>query len=111
MAVTIANLRFNVDGNVRQTTFDVTGPASYTTGGEALTAAQINQLMPHYAGALLATDADKAQFFVSDRNASDQYMILDKVNDKIMYFTNAGQVSAATNLSTVTIPAKIEYKA
>lgn len=111
MAVTIANVRHNVSGNTRQVTFDVTGPASYTTGGEALTAAQVNQLMPHYAGALAATDSDKASFFFSDRNSSDQYMILDKTNDKVMYFSNAGQVGAATNLSAVTISAKIEYKA
>lgn len=111
MAVTISNVRHNVVGNQRQTTFDVTGPASYTTGGESLTAAQINEIMPHYGGRLLATDSDKVQFFVSDTNLSDQHLILDKVNDKIMYFTNAGQVTAATNLSAVTIPAKIDYKA
>lgn len=111
MAVTISNVRHNVLGNVRQVTFDVAGPASYTTGGEALTAAQINELMPHYGGRLLATDSDKVSFFQSDRNASDQYMILDKANDKVMYFTNAGQIAATTNLSAVTLSAKIEYKA
>lgn len=111
MAVTISNIERNVQGDKRIALFDVTGPASYTTGGEALTAAQLNDLMPHYAGALAATDADKVKFFSSDSNASDQYMVLDRANDKIMYFTNAGQVANATNLSAVTIKARIEYKA
>lgn len=111
MAVSIANVTHNVVGNKRRTAFEVTGPASYTAGGEALTAAQINQLMPHYAGQLAATDSDKVLFFASDRDSSDRYMILDKANDKIMYFTNAGQVTAATNLSSVTLAAQIEYKA
>lgn len=111
MAVTISNIRHNVVGNVREVTFDVTGPASYTTGGEALTADQLNQLMPQFAGRLAATDSDKVSFFVSDTNLNDQHLILDKTNDKIMYFTNAGQVGAATNLSAVVIPAKAQYKA
>ena len=111
MAVTLSNLRFNVLGNERMGIVDVTGPASYTTGGESLTAAQINQLMPEFAGKLAATDADKVEFFMSDRNASDQYLILDQPNDKIMYFTNAGQVAGATNLSAVTIQARYFYKA
>lgn len=111
MAVTIANVQRNVNGIWRETSFDVTGPASYTTGGEALTAAQINQIMPEYAGRLAATDSDKAYMFVSDTNLSDQHIVLDKVNDKAMYFTNAGQVGAATNLSAVTIPCLIRYKA
>lgn len=111
MAVTLSNIRFDVVGNERVAIADVTGPASYTTGGEALTAAQLNQLMPQFAGRLAATDADKVNFFISDRNASDQYMILDQANDKIMYFTNAGQVGAATNLSAVTIEGRFFYRA
>ena len=111
MAVTLSNLSKNVVGVRRVTQATVTGPASYTTGGEALTAAQLNQLMPEFAGVLPATAATKVDFFESDRTNTDQYMILDRANSKIMYFTNAGQVAGATNLSAVAIPGRFFYKA
>jgi hypothetical protein len=109
VAVTIAIVKRNVEGGAREVVFDITGPASYTTGGEALTAAQQAQLMPE-AGLPAAADYSKAVFFESEvETANARYLILDKTNNKMMFFAGSTQVAGATNLSAVVIRGRIEY--
>lgn len=109
MAVTIAIVKRNVEGAAREVVVDVTGPASYTTGGETLTAAQQAQLFPEN-GAPAAADFSKATFFESEvETANARYCILDKTNNKMMFFAGSTQVANATNLSAVTIRCRVEY--
>lgn len=108
MAVTLNVVENSVSRDGYLTYIDVTGPASYTTGGETLTAAQVNQMMPKLGGGLLVTDVTKGQFFESEIDASGRYLVLDRTNQKIMFWAGT-QVAAATNLSAVTIRCRIKY--
>ena|SRR5215831_7333988 len=109
MAVTIAIVKRNVEGQSIEVLADVTGPASYTTGGEALTAAQQTQLFPQQ-GSPAAADFTKAVFFESEvEGVNARFLVLDKVNNKMMFWAGSTQVGAATNLSAVTIRCRIEY--
>ena len=108
MAVTIAIFANQVDDTAYVTVADITGPASYTTGGEVLTAAQVNQLLPKLGGSAVLADTAKIQFFQSESNTTGQNIVLDRANSKLMYFAGA-QVSAATNLSGGTVRVRIFY--
>lgn len=109
MAVTITNVKKHRESTSYKSSFDVTGPASYTTGGETLTAAQQAQLFPEN-GAPAAADFSKATFFESEvETANARYCILDKTNNKMMFFAGSTQVANATNLSAVTIRCRVEY--
>lgn len=109
MGVTLAITGRNVVGNRRVVEFNVTGDSSYATGGESLTAADVNLLMPEYAGQLAATDSDKVLLYVSESDSTGRYTSLDKTNDKIMFWAAGAEVAGATNLSAVTIKARAEY--
>lgn len=101
-----------VAGGRRTVYFDCVGPVSYTTGGEVLTAAQLNELMPDYGGNLAASVADgfaKIEFFESEIDTSARQIVYDRATGKFMYFIAGVQVANAVNLSAVTIRCRIEY--
>jgi hypothetical protein len=91
---------------------DIVGPASYLTGGEILTAAQLNELMPEYGGNLGAVAADfaKIEFFESEFDTAARYIIYDRATGKLMYWQGNTQIANATNLSAVTLRCRIEYQ-
>lgn len=100
MAVTLNNVRRIVAGNHVRIVGSVTGPASYTTGGETLSAAQIAAL----------TDGDSTTALTSCLSfdsevepANFRNLTLDRTNKKILFAAGATQVAGATNLSAVTI--------
>lgn len=99
MAVTLAHVGEvspDVFGGLRVAFVDITGPASYTTGGEALAPADIGFSQDIF-------------FLVGE--GGGYILQYDRTNDKILYYwgpTSAGalpQVDSATNLSGVTIRA------
>lgn len=98
MAVTTTVLKHGYGNNSRVTILDVTGPASYTTGGETLTAAQINQLAN-----LPASKIGDLHSFDSETNTAGYTIALDRTNSKILFFTGGSQVASTTNLSAVTV--------
>jgi len=107
VTITVVEKSNSRDGNV--TYADVVGPASYTTGGEVLTVAQVNQLLPMLGGALTAvTDINKAQFIESECTATGQTISIDRATGKVVYWAGA-QVGSGTNLSTVTCRVRVKY--
>lgn len=101
MSVTLSNVKRVVAGNSVRITGSCTGPASYTTGGETLTATQIRQLT---AG---ASSTSLASVIAFDPDASDatnfRTLVLDKTNGKMLFVAGATQVASTTNLSAVTL--------
>jgi len=100
MAVTLNNVRRIVSGNSIRIVGSVTGPASYTTGGETLSAAQIRVL----------TDGDSTTALTANLSWDSEVVptsfratILDRANKKIMFTTAFAEVASTTNLSAVTI--------
>jgi hypothetical protein len=99
MAVTLAAVKKISLDNARMSYFTVTGPASYTTGGETLTIAQQRQVMNEVCGS--AVDFDKVTFFGSARNASGYVCALDKTNDKMLFFDADSEASGDLSLQVV----------
>jgi hypothetical protein len=104
MAVTITNKGKVVRGNERVRYVDITGPASYTTGGEALSASDLKAL----------TDTDRGVIgdilqFDAESSTGGHTLVLDRTNSKIMYFNGTTQIANATNLSAVTVRAAVVY--
>src|SRR3954468_22835949 len=100
MAVTMNNVRRIVAGNSVRVVGSITGPASYTTGGETLSAAQIAVL----------TDGDSTTSLSANLTfdsevvpTSFRAMVLDRTNKKIMFTTAFAEVAGAVNLSAVTV--------
>lgn len=106
MSVVISGVKHVNAGNARFSVFDVTGPVSYTTGGETLTLAQQRQIMNETAGS--SVDFTKATFFLSEvnhlaTNAAGLTWVLDKTNNKLVAYklsTTADQVANGIDLST-----------
>ena len=82
---------------IRERIISMVGAASYTTGGDAITAANLQ---------LAAIDAI---FFELPNPLADLAFIFDKTNLKIMaiVLSTGLQVAAATNLSTSTVRAHV----
>ena len=97
MAVTITVRKTSIEGNRKTVYADVTGPASYTTGGEALSQADLNKLL----GTPGAKIGDIALFDAEDSTAGHA-LVLDRTNSKVMYFNGTTQIANAVNLSAVT---------
>lgn len=97
MAVTITTRKHSVEGNRSTVYVDITGPASYTTGGEALTQSNLNQLAGR-PGAVIG----ELVLFDAEDSTGGHALVLDRTNSKIMYFNGTTQIGAAVNLSTVT---------
>lgn len=100
MAVTLNNVRRVVSGNSVRIVGSVTGPASYTTGGETLSAAQIAAL----------TDGDSTTALPSNlvwdsevEPANFRATVLDRTNKKLKFVTAFAEVASTTNLSAVTV--------
>lgn len=112
MAVTIAIVSRSAVGNSREVIADITGPASYTTGGETLTAAQQAQLFPELGGNPTLNFA-VCKFFDAEvmmgTTPALLTCVLDKPNNKIVYTTAGAQTTAATNLSAQVVRAKFRY--
>lgn len=106
MAVTISTpVKRVVRGNERVAYVDLTGPASYTTGGEALSAADIVKLCGGKAGAVIGDIVS----FDAEPSTAGHTVVLDRANSKIMYFNGTTQIAAATNLSAVTVRAAVTH--
>lgn len=100
MAVTLNNVRRIVAGNHVRIVGSVTGPASYTTGGETLSAAQISVL----------TDGDSTTALTPNlvwdsevEPTNFRATVLDRTNKKLKFVTAFAEVASLTNLSAVTI--------
>ena len=106
MAVTLTNIKKVVAGNHCRVTGKITGPASYTTGGETLTATQIAQLTEAAGGANRSTTslASVLQFDSEVEAANLRSVVLDRTNLKVKFVAGSTEVAAATNLSAVSIP-------
>lgn len=113
MAVTLAVVQRNVVGNRRRVIVDVTGPASYTTGGEALTAAQYAFLFPETSANASAAAFSNVVQFDSETNPTSTpaflSCVLDKAGNKMLYTTAGAQTTAATNLSAQTVRCEFVY--
>lgn len=114
MAVTIAvlsekNRGRNVTGRDRVVYADVTGPASYTTGGESLTLAQLQALCPGLGK--VVGDWSKVKFFRSEASTSNQKWVLDRTNKKLLCFAAGAEASSSANLSAVTMRICVIYNA
>lgn len=105
MAVVISNVKKNREGRAVVTYFDVTGPASYTTGGEVLTAAQQAQILPE-AGVPPAANFAAVDHFVSERTPAGLQCVLDKANNKMMIFAAGAEAGSGSNQSGVVIRCK-----
>lgn len=109
MAVTIAIVKRNTPGQSRAVYADITGPASYTTGGETLTAAQQAQLMPE-AGVPGTADFTKVVFLESEQEpAGGRTVVLDRAGNKLLFYAGGTQVAGAVALNAVTVRVKIDY--
>src|SRR4051812_25226243 len=98
MAVTAAVVKRQARGVGYEVIADITGPASYTTGGETLTAAQQAALMPEL-GASPALDFSKVQMFQAEvEPANLRSLVLDKTNNKMLFTVAGAQVANLTNL-------------
>jgi hypothetical protein len=115
MAVVFTVVKRGIAGNQRRVIVDVTGPASYTTGGEALTLAQFQFLFPDIASNATAADWTKATFVDVETSfsATPAFLsgMIDKVGGKFVYTTAGAQTANATNLSAAaqTIRMQIMY--
>ena len=103
MAVTIASVAREIDGNGRKRIVDITGPASYTTGGETVSAAQYVAM-----GGAGATAASFTMC-VSETNPAGYTVSHDRTNGKILFFLNGTQVTSTTDIHTVTVRAVLSY--
>jgi len=109
MALTIVSVNQNVFGSTHENVVDITGDSSYSAGGEALAAVDVNALMPRLGGGLLVTDSDKVQLFQSETDIAGRTLSLDRATDKILFYAAGAEVAGATNLSAVTIRATVRY--
>lgn len=96
MAVTLAVVKTINAGNSRRRIIDVTGPASYTTGGEALTQANLNVLVGQPGSKI-----GDIQGFQAENSVLGHIVVLDRANSKVMYWDGTTQIANATNLSAV----------
>lgn len=111
MAVTLAVKKRADMGNCRCVVFDVTGPASYTTGGELLTVGQLAALMPELgvpATAILGAAAVD-RLFSENEIATFRNIGIDRAAAKILFLIGGAEVANATNLSAVVVRASILY--
>lgn len=101
MAVTLGSVKKVIAGNSIRITGTITGPASYTTGGETLTATQIGQLTGGQSSTSLSSIVT---FDPSQTDAANfRSPVLDITNKKVLYAAGATQVTSTTDLSALTI--------
>lgn len=91
---------------------DLTGDASYATGGEALAAAELQSMMPRLSkGEILADAAScaKVQSLLSERSVSGHEVTLDRTNVKLLFWAAGAEAANLANLSAVTVRARVRY--
>lgn len=98
MAVTIAVRKRIVRGNESVVTCNITGPASYTTGGETLSQSDLNKLLARPGGKI-----SEIELFDAEPSTGGHSVVLDRTNSKVMYFNGTTQIAALADLSTVTV--------
>lgn len=104
MAVVFNNVRRTVQGNTVRVVGSVTGPASYTTNGETLSAAQIKALTDgDSTTSLVLANTGPFAFDSEVEPANLRALVLDRTNKKIKFTVAGAEVANATNLSAVTI--------
>lgn len=113
MAVTITQVRRTRVGNMREVVVDVVGPASYTTGGETLTAAQQAYLFPELSPNILAADFTKCIFFEAEVMFATTPAFLSaciaKATNKFVFITAGAQTGNAVDLSAQTVRCRFWY--
>ncbi len=102
MAVAITVRKRSVRGNERASYVDITGPASYATGGEALSQGDLNKLLGE-AGSKIG-DITRLD---AETGTAGHSVVLDRANSKVLYFNGTTQIAAAVNLSGVTVRAEV----
>lgn len=102
MAVSITVKKRGAEGSAKVAYVDITGPASYTTGGETLSASDLKTLI----GDPSAVIGDIDHFDAEVTNGGHT-LFLDRTNSKILFFNGTTQITAATNLSTFTARVRV----
>jgi hypothetical protein len=102
MAVTIAQVRKAAEGSAKTNYVDITGPASYTTGGEALTQANLNALVGDVGSVI-----GDLNHFDAEVTSGGHTLYLNRATSKIQFFNGTTEIANATNLSTFTSRARI----
>jgi hypothetical protein len=97
MAVTIAQVRKSQEGSAKVNYVDITGPASYTTGGEALSQSDLNALVGD-----VGVKIGDLNHFDAEVTSGGHTLFLDRTNSKILFWNGTTQIANATNLSTFT---------
>lgn len=117
MAVTLNNVRRKVtgDGSV-EILGTCVGPASYTTGGEVLSAAQIKILTDGDSTTALTapsatTPGAPIEFESETEPANLRSLVLDRANKKMKFVAGATEVANLTNLSAVFVNFRVVTKA
>lgn len=102
MAVTFNVVRRVVSDNAIRITGTVTGPASYTTGGETLSAAQIKLLTDGDSSTALSASGPYS-FDSEVEPANFRSLVLDRTNKKLLFTAGATQVTSTTDLHLLSI--------
>lgn len=106
MAVTIAKRatgsRVGFD-NAKVRIVDVTGPASYTTNGEALSTADLAALSEPAIGGVGAIA------YFNGQSPTGHQCILDIANSKMKFYNGTTEIANTTNLSTVVCRCLVVY--
>jgi len=97
MAATVTTVKSFVTGDRRVSIVNVTGDASYATGGYALTNQQI--------GGDLETD-----LVIPTTATTGHTAAWNASTGKLMFFAGGTEVTNATNVSTVTVPVLVYGK-
>lgn len=106
MAVTLTRRGISVEGNRRTVYHDIVGPASYTTGGEALTTSDLNALLAK-PGAVIGDILS----FTPEITGGGHALFLNRATSKVQYFNGTTEIANAVNLSTFTSRAGITFVA
>jgi hypothetical protein len=112
MPVTIAVQRRRRVGSTREVTVDITGPASYLTNGEVITAAQVANLFPEVSPNAVAipTNLNGVLEFRAEDSTAGHAIALDRANLKFKYFNGTTEIAATTNLSAVVARCTFVYQ-
>ena len=108
MAVTLGTIKRNVYGVRKSATVPVTGPASYTTGGELLTLAQQQAIMGGEFGGGTVNFASFG-YFDSERSPAGITCVLDRTNNKLLFFAAGAEAGSGSNQSTVPVNVRFEW--
>lgn len=110
MAVTVTHVKSGISGNAYEHVVDVAGPASYTTGGDLLTAAQVAQLCPRIGPTAISGAGISAlvQHWNAERDATGRTCVLDRATGKVVFFAAGAEAGSASNQSAA-IRVKVRY--